>query len=184
MKVVSVIAQNGGKGNTTLTVVACAAGLEQRSVAIVDLDPRATATTRSDRRDRESPIVIRAQPPRLARILVAPADQGVDLAVVDTAPRVEASAVAAARAAHLVVVPCRPAVYDLQTVAATAPPATDGLPAIRVGKSSVTGYFPPAVRRQLRRLAADRDTTIQALLGEALNALFAKHDLPELVENE
>ena len=39
-------------------------------------------------------------------------------------------------------------------------------------------------RRQLRRLAADRDTTLQALLGEAVNDLFAKHGLPELVERD
>lgn len=64
-------------------------------------------------------MVIAAQPPPLARILEAAASQGVDLAVVDTAPRVEQSAVAAARTADLVLVPCRPAVYDLETVAAT-----------------------------------------------------------------
>ena len=49
-----------------------------------------------------------------------------------------------------------------------------------MNKASVTGYFAPAVRR----LAADSDTTIQALLGEALNDLFAKHGLPEIVERE
>ena len=52
----------------------------------------------------------------------------------------------------------------------------------RVGKVSVTGYFEPEVRRQLRRLAADADTTIQALLGEALNNLFAKHGLTEIAD--
>ncbi len=52
----------------------------------------------------------------------------------------------------------------------------------RVGKISFTGYFAPAVRRQLRRLAADGDTTIQALLGEALNDPFAKHGLPEIAD--
>ena len=56
--------------------------------------------------------------------------------------------------------------------------------ASRIGKASVTGYFDPIVRRQLRKLAADSDTTIQALLGEALNDLFAKHGLPEIVESE
>ena len=54
----------------------------------------------------------------------------------------------------------------------------------RAGKASVTGYFAPEVRRQLRRLAADNDTAIQALLGEALNDLFAKRGLPENVERE
>ena len=52
-------------------------------------------------------------------MLDAAAGQGVDLAMVDTAPRVEQGAVAAARAADLVLIPCRPAVYDLETVAAT-----------------------------------------------------------------
>ena len=56
--------------------------------------------------------------------------------------------------------------------------------ASRIGKASVTGYFEPGVRRQLRKLAADSDATIQALLGEALNDLFAKHGLPEIVEPE
>ena len=54
----------------------------------------------------------------------------------------------------------------------------------RVGKVSICAFFDPAVRRQLRRLALDTDTTAQALLGEALNDLFAKHGLPELVEPE
>ena len=54
----------------------------------------------------------------------------------------------------------------------------------RAGKVSVAGYFAPAVRRQLRRLAADADTTIQALLAEALNDLFAKHGLAEIAESD
>ena len=65
-----------------------------------------------------------------------------------------------------------------------APKGSAGPAPSRAGKASVTGYFAPAVRRQLRRLAADRDTTLQALLGEAVNDLFAKHGLPELVERD
>ena len=54
----------------------------------------------------------------------------------------------------------------------------------REGKSNVTGYFPPAVKKQLRILAADRDTTIQDLLAEALNDLFAKYGKPEIAPTE
>jgi hypothetical protein len=36
----------------------------------------------------------------------------------------------------------------------------------------------------LRILAADRDTTIQDLLAEALNDLFAKHGKPEIAPIE
>ena len=57
-------------------------------------------------------------------------------------------------------------------------------PPSRAGKASVTAWFVPAVRRQLRRLVAYRDTILQALLGEAVNDLFAKHGLPELVESD
>lgn len=50
----------------------------------------------------------------------------------------------------------------------------------RVGKSNVTGYFRPEVKQQLRILAAERNTTIQVLLAEALNMLFAQHKKPEI----
>ena len=67
--------------------------------------------------------------------------------------------------------------------AASVPAARAAQPG-RVGKISVTGYFAPEVRRQLKRLAADAETTVQALLGEALNDLFAKHGLPEIAESD
>lgn len=51
----------------------------------------------------------------------------------------------------------------------------------RVATVGVTGFFEPIVRRQLRTLAVEEDTTIQALLGEALNDLFAKRGKPEVV---
>ena len=67
--------------------------------------------------------------------------------------------------------------------AGSVPDARDTQPG-RVGKVSVTGYFAPQVRRQLKRLAAEADTTVQALLGEALNDLFAKHGLAEIAESD
>ena len=68
---------------------------------------------------------------------------------------------------------------------ATAPtPKSPHFRPSREGKSNVTGYFPPAVKKQLRILAADRDTTIQDLLAEALNDLFAKHGRPEIAPME
>jgi hypothetical protein len=50
----------------------------------------------------------------------------------------------------------------------------------RAGKTNVTGYFPGEVKKQLRILAAERDTTIQDLMAEALNDLFAKYGKPEI----
>lgn len=42
----------------------------------------------------------------------------------------------------------------------------------REGKKAVVGYFSPGVNRALRGLAADEDTTVQALLGEAIDLLM------------
>ena len=48
-------------------------------------------------------------------------------------------------------------------------------PSSRQGKKAITGHFDPAVSRQLKQIALDNDTTVQALLGEALNDLFVKY---------
>ncbi len=53
--------------------------------------------------------------------------------------------------------------------------ATSGVPPSRQGKKAITGHFDPAVSRQLRQLALDNNTTVQAMLAEALNELFIKH---------
>ena len=120
MDVISVIAQKGGTGKTTLTVsLAVAADRAGLSSAIVDLDPQATAANWSDRREADTPVVISAQASRLPQVLDAANSGGADLVIIDTAPRAEQAALAAARSADLVVIPCRPAVYDLETVSTT-----------------------------------------------------------------
>ncbi len=54
----------------------------------------------------------------------------------------------------------------------------------RASRSNVTGYFPQEVKKQLRLLAAENDTTIQGLLAVALNDLFAKYGKPEIAPSE
>jgi hypothetical protein len=44
----------------------------------------------------------------------------------------------------------------------------------REGKKAITGFFDPAVSRQLKQIALEEDSNIQALLREALNDLFTK----------
>jgi chromosome partitioning protein len=46
-------------------------------------------------------------------------EAGIDLAIVDTPARVEHAAAEAARAADLVIVPCKPSIYDLETLHTT-----------------------------------------------------------------
>lgn len=82
----------------------------------------------------------------------------------------------------------------LQQAAGKAPAEADSTPAAagatsrggspvapsRVGKKVIAGYFDPAVAKQLKQMAVDGDTTMQALLAEALNELFQKHGKPTL----
>ena len=77
-----------------------------------------------------------------------------------------------------------PAPQQDNASASASPPKSPHFRPSREGKANVTGYFPPAVKKQLRILAADRDTTIQDLLAEALNDLFAKYGKPEIVPTE
>ena len=49
-------------------------------------------------------------------------------------------------------------------------------------KRLIGGHFSPQVQQQVRMLAASEDTTIQALLTEALNDLFEKHGHSRIAE--
>lgn len=54
--------------------------------------------------------------------------------------------------------------------------SVQGTPPSRIGKKAVTGFFDPAVSRQLKQLALDEDKNIQLLITEALNDLFIKYN--------
>lgn len=120
MDVVAIVAQKGGTGKTTLAVsLAVAAELEGRSAAIIDLDPQASASSWGDRRQLGTPVVLSAQPARLSQMLNGAKEGGADLVLIDTPPHAERAALAAAKAARLVLLPCRPSIFDLDTVATT-----------------------------------------------------------------
>jgi chromosome partitioning protein len=65
MDVIAVIAQKGGTGKTTLTLsLAVAAQRAGKVTAIIDLDPQATASNWSDRRQMDTSVVVSTQPAR------------------------------------------------------------------------------------------------------------------------
>jgi chromosome partitioning protein len=120
MDVIAVIAQKGGVGKTTLALsLAVAAQRAGKTAAIVDLDPQATACNWGDRRNSNAPVIVSAQPARLPQILKSAQDAGAQFVVIDTPPRAEQAAMSAAKAANLILIPCRPAVFDLDTVSTT-----------------------------------------------------------------
>lgn len=120
MKIVAIVSQKGGSGKTTVAIhLATAAALAGHSVAIIDLDPQATATKWGDRREADGPEVISGQAVRLPALISAAEKNGADLLVLDTAPNADQIASLAARSADLVLIPCRPAKFDLEAIEAT-----------------------------------------------------------------
>ena len=52
----------------------------------------------------------------------------------------------------------------------------------REGTKHIGGYYALEVSKQLKFLAVNEDTTVQALLAEALNLLFQSRRLPTIAE--
>ena len=120
MQILVLLAQKGGAGKTSLALaLAVEAGGAGKTAIVLDTDPQASACRWRDRRQVRDPVVIDVQPSRLQNALGAAVEQGVDLVVIDTPPRSESAALEAARVAHLVVIPCRAQILDLETVPAT-----------------------------------------------------------------
>lgn len=121
IKTLAIASQKGGAGKTTLAInLAVAAEQAGKATVILDLDPQASATGWRDTREAEAPAVISVVPARLASSLRGAEEGGADLAVIDTPPHAESSALAAARAADLILIPCRISAFDLRAIGATA----------------------------------------------------------------
>lgn len=120
MKIIAIISQKGGAGKTTLAVhLATAAAAAGHTAAIIDLDPQATAASWGDRRGAPAPEVISGQAARLPSLVNAAQQNGADFLVLDTAPNADQAVSLAARAADLVLIPCRPAAFDLEAIETT-----------------------------------------------------------------
>lgn len=120
MKTIAVLSQKGGTGKTTLALhLAVAAEAAGHTAAVIDLDPQSSAGGWGESRSGEGPTVAIAHAPRLASILEAAAANGATLAILDTAPHSQGDALAAAKAADFILIPCRPGILDLRAIGAT-----------------------------------------------------------------
>lgn len=121
MHVITLAAQKGGVGKTTLAVnLAVAAQAAGIRTALFDLDPQESATAWSERREAELPHVEPISARRLGQAIDAAAANGFDLTIIDTPPAAGAEAAAAAQRADLVLIPCRPSLIDLDAIRRTA----------------------------------------------------------------
>lgn len=119
MRTLTISSQKGGAGKTTLAVhLAVAAQQAGFRVAIIDLDPQANARKWGDRREIE-PQVISDHAERLGSLKQMAEDGGADLLIIDTAPNADRPSLLAAKAADFILIPCRPAIFDIEAIEAT-----------------------------------------------------------------
>jgi chromosome partitioning protein len=121
MKTLAIIAQKGGSGKTTLAVhlTVCAARHDLHT-ALIDLDPQASAFKWNESRDEADKLdAIKTTPPQLAGLLEQAKKGKAAFVVIDTAPHSDSAAAIAAQVADFVLIPCRPARFDLDAIAST-----------------------------------------------------------------
>jgi chromosome partitioning protein len=112
MKVVAVLSEKGGAGKTTLAVhLATAAHLAGLKVMILDLDPQGSAYAWAERRN-EPPEAEAIPPVALAGWLDRLKDAGADLVILDTGRDSNNAGYTAAKAADMILVPCRAGGFD------------------------------------------------------------------------
>lgn len=163
MKAIALVSQKGGAGKTTLAIhLAVLAGDGGARVCLIDCDPQRSATKWWHRRSDSALTLVTRAAPGLPEVLEAAREDGYDYSIIDTAPHADAAATAAARAADFALIPCRPAILDLDAVVATV----DLLRAIRKRSAIVMNACP-----------AGRGIAEAGLTMDARNAL-KEHRLP------
>lgn len=121
MKTIALISQKGGGGKTTIAVhLATALQAAGHETLVIDLDPQASASEWKDARASERPYVMSVPSSRLLKALDTARQGGAAVAVIDTAPHSEGTALEAARNADLILVPCQPSIMDLRAMRKTA----------------------------------------------------------------
>lgn len=117
MKIITLLAQKGGTGKTTLSIhLAVLAAAKKLKVVIADIDPQQSTTFWSERREDTVPAVVPMAANTLEQKVTELASQGVNILVIDTAPHSHEDAIIAARLADFILIPSRPAILDLQAI--------------------------------------------------------------------
>ncbi len=125
MKTLAIMSQKGGSGKTTLAVHLAAYAMRLKvKVALIDLDPQASAYKWNERRtehDPKSPKLdtIKGTVTQLPGFLTLAEENGLALVIIDTAPHSNSAAAIVAQRADFVLMPCRPALFDLDAIAST-----------------------------------------------------------------
>lgn len=121
MNVIAIASQKGGAGKSTFAAnLAVLADESAGPALLVDTDAQGSLTVWHSLRQARTPLLIACQSSELAQVLALARTSGiVKWVFIDAPPHNNADIAVMMRAATLVVVPTRPAVFDLASVGAT-----------------------------------------------------------------
>jgi cellulose biosynthesis protein BcsQ len=119
MNVVVFASRKGGSGKSTLAAhLAAHVHKPSRPCLLIDADPQASLTLWHKLRNAED-LPIRTTQRGIADIVKGAKQDGIEWVLIDTPPNMSACVTDAMRAATIVVVPCRPGIFDLDAVKET-----------------------------------------------------------------
>lgn len=166
MKIWAIEAQKGGSGKTTTAVhmAVCAAQHGLRT-ALIDIDPQRSATNWNQSRASERRLdCIAGSAAELSGFIEQARKGGIELVIIDTAPHSNAEAAIAAQLADVVLIPCRPARFDLDAVFSTLQIASAAkTPAAVIINAAPRGRMAEEARAALKRQGA---TVIETVLHQ------------------
>jgi chromosome partitioning protein len=154
VKILAILAQKGGSGKTTVAVhMAVCAARRKLKTAILDIDPQQSAYRWNESRPEGQKLdAVRTDARQLAAMLQKAKAGGIDLAIIDTAPHSDSAAAIAAQLADYVLIPCRPARFDLDAIASTVEIAkAANTPAAVVLNAAPRGRLAEEARAALQR---------------------------------
>ncbi|ECE2890375.1 ParA family protein [Salmonella enterica] len=121
MKILVLASQKGGAGKTTLAAHLAVAAEQAGAgpAVLIDTDPQGSLSAWWNSREADTPALAAATLAELPAKLVALAEAGFELAVIDTPPAITAAISDVVKLADFVLIPTRPSPHDLRAVGST-----------------------------------------------------------------